>query len=211
VGKVIHIFHGLFGSPQDFHFIQGDNITYHNLYSSWNIRSLNEDDILIGYSMGGRIALEIAHQYKYCMKSLVLLSAHPGLSHPEEIIQRKEYEEIILNKMSTLSVQEFLEWWNNLEIFKGDQPIIVDSKCLRESQVIFNRHRLSHQKDHLPELIKNRSKVLYVLGEKDSKYLEMAKEKFLPHQIKVRTINAGHRLYQHPEKLLHLLQEENIL
>ncbi len=55
---VIRVFHGFLGSPQDFHFLKGDRVVLHNLYESAPVTS--SEDTLIGYSMGGRLAIELA-------------------------------------------------------------------------------------------------------------------------------------------------------
>ena len=57
---MIHIFHGFLGSADDFSFLKSDEIVVHDLYSMKEPPHLNANDTLIGYSMGGRIALDLA-------------------------------------------------------------------------------------------------------------------------------------------------------
>jgi esterase/lipase len=55
---MIHVFHGFLGSPGDFEFLENENVRLHDLYQS--IPETHADDTLIGYSMGGRLAMELA-------------------------------------------------------------------------------------------------------------------------------------------------------
>lgn len=56
---MIHVFHGFLGSPEDFQFLNGEDVQVHDLYSMNQYPEIGLDDTLIGYSLGGRIALEI--------------------------------------------------------------------------------------------------------------------------------------------------------
>lgn len=208
---MIHVFHGLLGSPQDFSFLSDFEVRLHDLYEMNSFPEITSDDILIGYSMGGRVALEIAHKNHFKLKQLVLISAHPGLESDEEKIQRQILEDQIIEKLTSLEKKDFLQWWNSLEIFRHDFPIDCDENRFKKSQELFERFRLSRQSFFLHDMIKHKEKILYVVGLSDHKYMDLVSEMLLPHDIEIKGIPGGHRLFQTPEELKKILLEEGIL
>lgn len=207
---MIHIFHGFLGSPVDFSFLQRDGVVLHDLYEEKDFH-IEEGDILIGYSMGGRIALELAAKMNFNIKKLILLNAHPGPESEEERLERKIFEQKVLQELRTKTRTEFLTWWNALPIFTHDIPLSTSQERFDQSPELFERYRLSEQKNFLPEMIRNSEKILYVVGLYDEKYMELATELLLSQDLRVKGIPAGHRIYQNRDELLKLLEEENIL
>jgi 2-succinyl-6-hydroxy-2,4-cyclohexadiene-1-carboxylate synthase len=209
---MIHVFHGFLGSPEDFAFLKNPEVMIHDLYAMNTYPTVNSGDTLIGYSMGGRIALEIAHLVNYKIKRLVLINAHPGLATEEEKINRAQWEMSILQDLKTKTKEAFIEDWNNLPIFFHDSPIKkISTDKFSQSHQIFERYRLSKQQNHLPEIITHKEKILYIVGLFDEKYMDLASEEFLPHDIAVKGIPGGHRLHQQEKELLKVLQDEGIL
>jgi len=207
---MIHLFHGFMGSPEDFRFLSSPEVKIHDLYQDLNV-DINENDVLIGYSMGGRIALELASRVNYNLKKLILLNAHPGLSSEEEIEARKDFEKLIIQKLKTENKTSFLEWWNSLPLFNMDSPITTTDERYNQSLDLFCRYKLSGQDDHLKTMIKHKDKIVYVVGLFDEKYMELVSEKFLPEEISVKGIPGGHRLFQYQEDLKRILSEEGVL
>ncbi len=207
---MIHVFHGFLGTPQDFYFL-GSAVKLHDLYALNEISNIGPEDTLIGYSMGGRMALELASTVHFKLKRLVLINAHPGLAADEERLQRRSFEESVLQKLETLERKEFLLWWNALPIFEHDTPIAPDEEIFRRSPELFRRHRLSDQKNFLDDLEHHREKVLYVVGLQDEKYMDLVSEVLLPRELKIKGIPGGHRLFQQPHALSEVLREEGIL
>lgn len=208
---MIHVFHGFLGSPEDFSFLQGPEVKLHNLYDFKVLPKIDPNDVLIGYSMGGRIALEIAHSVNFNLKKIVLMNAHPGLQSDEERIYRKEFEEKVLNSLSTSSKEEFISWWNELPLFHFDKPIRPSDEIFQHSFDLFQMHRLSDQKDYLPFIIQHKEKFLIILGLFDEKYMDLGSEFFVPNGIRVKGIPGGHRLFQYPNELKRILNDEGIL
>jgi 2-succinyl-6-hydroxy-2,4-cyclohexadiene-1-carboxylate synthase len=213
VVTLIHVFHGFLGSPEDLSYLSsGELITFYDLYvTDPQTITLHENDTVIGYSLGGRVALELAHRYKFQMKNLVILSAHPGLRE-EERPERSLWEESILKRLVEMSPDEFLTYWNALPLFKSDLPLRdLPLKKLRESALLFEKFRLSRQRCFLPELAQNRDKILWISGIQDDKYSKIARDLILPLDISCVFIEGGHRLYQKKSELLTLLKSRNIL
>lgn len=192
---MIRVFHGFLGSPADFHFLDGDGVVLHDLYQE--IPETHPSDILIGYSMGGRLAMELAKKNGF--KKLILINAHPGLTDDKEREIRSLWEEEVLERLTDPG--SFLTWWNALPLFKDDKPLI---SVPVGSDKLFKKMILSRQENFLPFLEENKSKVHWILGEKDPKYSAL-KENLTGFDVTM--IPGGHRLFQHPEKLRPVIME----
>lgn len=208
---MIHIFHGFLGSPEDFSSFKREDVVLHDLYEMASLPQVHPDDTLIGYSMGGRIALDIADACKFQIKKIVLINAHPGLQQESEKSQRESFEDTILKELGTRESEDFMKWWNALPLFKADRPITIEDGRFQKSKNLFDNFRLSRQKYHLPEIVLNRHKVLFLAGQSDEKYMELTKNVLLPLGIHVKVLSGGHRLFQNPLELKRVLIEEGIL
>lgn len=72
---------------------------------------------LIGYSMGGRVALHVAHRYPELVSCLVLESASPGLASPEERAQRVTSDEALARALESDGIHPFVDGWEALPLF----------------------------------------------------------------------------------------------
>jgi 2-succinyl-6-hydroxy-2,4-cyclohexadiene-1-carboxylate synthase len=211
VEQVIHVFHGFLGSPEDFQFLKRDDVILHDVYAMNTYPVVGPDDILIGYSMGGRIALEIAEANNYNLKKIILINAHPGLDTEEEKLARAHFEETIIQKLKSRTLPEFMEYWNDLPIFFHDAPLTLnDQTRFEQSADLFDRYRLSKQRNHLPKVIEHKNKVLWIVGLFDEKYMDLVSEILMPNDIPVKGIPGGHRLFQQERELKEVLKQEGI-
>ncbi|MES2526863.1 MAG: alpha/beta fold hydrolase [Bdellovibrionota bacterium] len=192
---MIRVFHGFLGSPRDFEFLKGEDVTLHNLYEETPVT--NASDILVGYSMGGRLAMELAKKNGF--KKLILINSHPGLLDDKEREVRSAWEEEVLERLT--DPQSFLSWWNGLPLFKNDQPLL---SVPEKSSDLFKKMILSRQENFLPFLTEHKNKVHWILGEKDPKYSLL---KGQLGDFDVHMIPAGHRLFQHPELINPLIRK----
>jgi 2-succinyl-6-hydroxy-2,4-cyclohexadiene-1-carboxylate synthase len=83
---------------------------------------------LIGYSMGGRIALSYAKEYPHKIASLTLLSAHPGLQTEKERKERWESDQRWAKLLLELPIDEFLKQWYDQSIFKPFRPDLTNRR-----------------------------------------------------------------------------------
>ncbi len=205
---MIHVFHGFLGSPEDFSFLQiVPNVVLHDIYhEAVEQILLTEADVVIGYSMGGRIAMELANKHGFKIKKLIIINAHPGIPD-EDKNERAIWEESVLKRLRSLSAEEFLKYWNALPLFEADRPIEgISLEKYKKSEKIFEKYRLSRQKYLLPELILNKDKVFWIAGERDQKYSDLARSLIVPAGITCKFLPGGHRLYQSSDELLDVLQ-----
>lgn len=91
-----------------------------DLYSL--IQELNLDPLyLYGYSMGGRLALEVVSRHASLFKGLILESTNCGISDPKK---RKERRRIDAERAKTITnnFDDFLSNWKTLDLFKSPIP-----------------------------------------------------------------------------------------
>ncbi len=72
---------------------------------------------VLGYSMGGRVALYFAYQYPQRVETLMLESASPGLQDAAERAQRAESDAKLAERIEREGVKSFVEYWANIPLF----------------------------------------------------------------------------------------------
>ncbi len=76
---------------------------------------------LVGYSMGGRLALAAALAHAGLVDRLALLSAAPGIADPEERQRRASEDRALADRIEGAGVAAFLDGWLNRGWFGGGQ------------------------------------------------------------------------------------------
>ncbi len=74
---------------------------------------------LIGYSMGGRIALQLIHLYPNYFGKIILLSSHLGLATIEEKRIRHYEEENTIDQIKAFGIKLFIEKWYQKPLFEN--------------------------------------------------------------------------------------------
>ena len=134
-------FHGFAGSPSDFDFLKeacaekiplvpfvavdlyGDSkLTPDQPMSDWvqkTVEQFSEYDmpLLVGYSMGGRLALNLLFALRDSKASALIISARPGLKNVSEIVERKQFEENWAKTFSEGDLETAFAQWNQLPVF----------------------------------------------------------------------------------------------
>ena len=105
--------HGLSAddSPTQYDFETLAQTIYKCVYSAFSER-VN----LVGYSMGGRIALSVAHFYPALVESVILESASPGISDIQSRAARLEQDRIRSEKLFS-DPEEFISSWFENPLF----------------------------------------------------------------------------------------------
>lgn len=130
---------------------------------------------LVGYSMGGRLALQLADAFPPRFDSLIILSAHPGLKNANERESRFEQDLKWARLLAELPMKEFLIRWYQQPLFAS----LCRRKDIFEDLLIERSHQnpealakilldLSLGKMSPIETIFPRS--LFICGEEDLKY-----------------------------------------
>lgn len=87
--------------------------TYTDWVYTW-LRSLEQEVHLLGYSMGGRIALGCARRDSESdtpvIRQLLLMGAHPGLPE-EQRAQRRQLDQARADEIDTVGLSRFVDGW----------------------------------------------------------------------------------------------------
>ncbi len=95
--------------------------------------------VLVGYSMGGRIALQYAIQHQSRLKGLVLIGATPGIEDAALKAERLKQDSELAEKLTDQTIDDFLSYWLNQPILKSQEAIPEPYR----SRMLEKRHRLS--------------------------------------------------------------------
>lgn len=78
---------------------------------------------LIGYSMGGRLALYFSLQYPDCVSKLILESCSPGLlslqKRKQRMVQDRKLADFIVNK----GLANFVDYWESIPLFHSQKQL----------------------------------------------------------------------------------------
>ena len=137
--------------------------------------------VLVGYSMGGRLALRAAVAEPERYAALVTVGASPGIEDPVARASRRAADERLAAWMERTGIEEIVAHWEALPIFEGQPRELV--KDQRDG-------RLSHDPARLASLLRSggqgalepvwselpclRAPVLAVAGGLDRPYAEAA-------------------------------------
>jgi len=167
--------------------------------------------ILVGYSLGGRVALDYARtQQDGNLKALVLESCHTGYQNQDEIDNRYAYDLNWAKRFATQSVIQSLNEWYEQDIFN-------DLTCQQKSNLVDKRSHnygvclanmllatsLAQQTDATPFLEKNAAQakplpVYYCCGEKDNKFKTLGRALAKLKNIQLTEFaGAGHNIHRH--------------
>ncbi len=155
--------------------------------------------ILIGYSMGGRLALHALLEGG-SWDAAVIISANPGLRTPNEQTARRVADTIWATQALTLPWHDFLEKWNAQPLLGGAmRDSREDGKLMQRRREIarsFVDWSVGNQQalwDRLPEI---KIPTLWIAGENDTKFRTIAEEAAgLSDQFSLAIApGAGHRV-----------------
>jgi len=161
--------HGFLGSPQDWEGVI-EHLPEYSCEALTYPFQIPADSILIGYSMGGRIALRSA-------QPKILISTHPGLKTPEEKAQRLVKDQHWIKKLRQEPLESFLNDWYAQPLFESlrnhpEFPKIFSRRLQQDPQALaqmFEQENLAHQEFA-------RSDGIFLHGELDIKYVQLYRD-----------------------------------
>ncbi len=176
--KTIVFLHGFLGSSKDweplFSFLPSFSCIGRNLPGHANTPFSENFSIdiqkapfhLVGYSMGGRLAMRYALDHPKNVKKLILISTHPGLISLEEKKEREESDALWAHLLSTKPIDEFLQRWYDQPIFNSFRPDFSmrrhhDKTALAKALVHYGLSRQPFL--YLPNAV-------HIVGEHDAKF-----------------------------------------
>lgn len=216
--------HGFLGLPRDF-----DGLAAHlarrapavevvapNLWddaglelSAWSDASRRRaasGDVLLGYSLGGRLALMSFLHPASPHAALVVVAAHPGGLDAEARAARRARDCAWAERLRREPWGPLMAAWDGQEVFSGR----ANPLARREGD--FDRERLAavvagwsvaNQGDLRPALAAEERPILWVVGAADARYREIAREiaRDAPRIEVVEIAGAAHRVpWEQPER-----------
>ena len=140
---------------------------------------------LVGYSMGGRLALYLAIHHPDRFGCVIIESASPGLKTEAERLERVESDNKLAEKIKNTPMDRFLDDWYSQPLFST-----IDKSSPEFAGLV--KRRLANDPDGLalslkgmgtgaqpslwPHLDKITARLLLIVGEHDSKFMSIASE-----------------------------------
>jgi 2-succinyl-6-hydroxy-2,4-cyclohexadiene-1-carboxylate synthase len=218
--------HGFLGEPKDFSFLSEDIISIDYLqlidaqtkdFAVWAQRFdalVGGAATFLGYSMGGRFALEYARHFPNKVNRLILISTNLNVSPSEASIKaRRASDRAWAERFLRDPLQEVWQDWNKQNVFTGSkvEPARDVSSWNRQllAQLLIEFSPAKHP-DFL-DLIKQWSlPITLIAGDQDQKYVQQnQKAESLPHVQVVVIPQSGHRvIFDQPEALKSVLVQK---
>ena len=173
---------------------------------------------ILGYSLGGRLALYIALRYPGLVSKVILESASPGLKSSRQRTIRKLQDETLAIKLVNSDFNQFLQEWydqplfNSLRQHRDFKKLLKERKMSNPEELAVSLTALSTGKQpSLWDLLsENKIAILLLAGELDLKFRGIARQ--MSRQCptcKTKIIkNAGHNIhFEDPDEFTNICIE----
>ncbi len=168
---------------------------------------------IIGYSMGGRLALALAVNYPKRINKLILESSSPGLLLESERNTRFKNDVTLANDIRENGIEWFVNYWEQIPLFKTQHSLSTEVKQAIRNQRLNNNNTIGlvnsligmgtgSQPSYWDRLVSLEIPVLLICGEVDQKFCEIAKQmsKKLPNAKVEKITGVGHAIHvEHPK------------
>lgn len=179
-----------------------------------------KDFTLVGYSMGGRVALSYAALYHERLLALVLESASPGLQTEDERKARRDSDTRLAERILENGIERFVDAWEDIPLFASQKKLptavqkeIRAERLSQKPEAMANSLRgigTGFQSSNWEKLKELSCPVFLLTGEYDLKFIAIAKEMALHiPQCEHKTIlEAGHAIHVEKPLLFATMIEE---
>lgn len=162
---------------------------------------------LLGYSMGGRVALSVAAAHPARVQRLILESASPGLADPAERMARVQSDAALATQLEQRGLEWFVDYWENIPLFASQKALPAATRArLRAQRLHNNPQGLANSLrglstgaqpalwERLPTLT---VPTLLITGALDAKFTTLAQQMahHMPNATHVIVPNAGHTVH----------------
>jgi 2-succinyl-6-hydroxy-2,4-cyclohexadiene-1-carboxylate synthase len=216
---ITYAFHGFLGRPADWdcfniasqiHAIDlfdaktfNHHQSLHECAQGLRISNNGNKNILLGYSLGGRMALHLLLQQPELWDAAIFVSTHPGIQDKNEKHQRQTRDHAWAKRFEMEPWDTLLQDWHAQDVFGGHRVERKENQFNRQilSDVLRN-WSLGAQDFLLPFLKDVAVPILWIAGEKDHRYSEQARSLSLKHPLSKVWIspNVAHRVpWEAPE------------
>jgi len=171
-----------------------------------------EKSVLLGYSLGGRLALHACIHRPDLWQGVVLVGADPGLGSSEEKNQQFTRDRNWADRLKKEPLEQLVREWDEQPVFCGIENSAprnleeLDPIQLSQQFEVFSKGLQQNLVPALSEL-KN-PPVLFLAGEKDKKYQQIGDElaELCPVVKSQWVEDSGHRVpWENPESFSRIL------
>ncbi|MBO1582341.1 2-succinyl-6-hydroxy-2,4-cyclohexadiene-1-carboxylate synthase [Bacillus sp. XF8] len=168
---------------------------------------------ILGYSMGGRLAITMACLYPKRVKSLLLENCTAGLEMESDRKDRRMKDEQLADRIELEGIEAFVNRWENIPLFTTQKKLPRDvQEAVRHERLANNPRGLANslrgmgtgaQPSWWNQLAELKMPVLLMNGESDQKFFHILKnmQKRIPHAKFVKIDGAGHAIHvEQPQK-----------
>lgn len=172
-----------------------------------------EKTALLGYSMGGRMALAIALAAPKRITHLVLESASPGLSDAAERRVRTESDNALADRIERDGIEAFVDYWEKLPLWQSQAQLPEEVRASQRATRLKNNPRslvnslrglgTGVQPSFWDILDKLTMPTLLITGELDPKFCTIARhmQEAIPNASHTIIPGAGHAAHlERPEE-----------
>ena len=100
-------------------------VTFETIREDLDVVIGGETEVVAGYSMGGRLALDWAVTRRWSAGRLVLVGASPGLADPDARGARRTEDERLAARVLEVGVETFADEWGGRELFAGQSDEVA--------------------------------------------------------------------------------------
>ncbi len=205
--------HGFLGHASDWHLLQMEHLqaievdffsgesmlTWAQQFNAYVELQTSFCPILMGYSLGGRLALHALCQKPSLWQAAIIISAHPGLTQSYLKEERLKSDRVWAKRFEEEPWEQLIASWDNQAVFSQDCFLPSRYEKHYERLQLAKQLRsfsLGQQDDLREQIAALTMPVLWVVGEKDQKFCEVARTVKLTHPLskQVTIKQAGHRL-----------------
>ena len=171
-----------------------------------------EKSFLLGYSLGGRLALHACLSRPDLWQAVIIVGADPGLESEEDRILHLERDRSWAEKLKREPLEKFADEWDAQSVFCGignQAPRNLgemDPDRLSQQFEVFSKGLQQNLVPKLAEL--KRPPILFLSGDKDDKYQKVGKKLAKSSSVvKAQVVpDAGHRIpWENPESFVRVL------
>jgi 2-succinyl-6-hydroxy-2,4-cyclohexadiene-1-carboxylate synthase len=178
---------------------------------------------LVGYSMGGRIALAYALENQHQVQRLILESSSPGLKSIDEQQLRQHADNRLADQIEEHGLISFIDFWENISLFDSQKSLpliqqqLIRSERLKQSPLgLANSLRgmgTGQQQSYWSQLNELRIPIFFVTGEFDLKFTKIAEEmnKLIKDSKHLQVLSVGHAIHvENPVQFATIIKEQLI-
>lgn len=176
---------------------------------------------LIGYSMGGRLALGYALTHP--VEKLILSSSSPGIADEQARQERAQADAQLSRRIEDEGIQAFVDFWQEIPLFSTQKEVSTDiQKAVRQERESHDAKPLAQSlrefstgemPNYWPRLTEYPHPVELVVGELDHKFVDinLRMQREFPHASLRIVENVGHAIHVENSKMFATIIEDYIL